>query len=82
MATDGPTEDVAASRTPATAATLTSATTSFVTWAVGHYGFHGSIPPEVFGFMQLVVPAGMGWAGAWITRRRQECARERQNPPR
>lgn len=60
-----------ASRAPAAAATLTSSTTSLITWGIGHYVFHGAIPPEVFGFVQLLVPAGLGWLGGCITHRRQ-----------
>lgn len=67
--------DEATSRAPAAAATLTSSTTSVVTWAVAHYGFGGAIPPEVFGFLQLVVPAALGWAATCIAHRRQERAR-------
>lgn len=63
-----------ATRAPEATATLTSATTSFVTWAIAHYGFGGAIPPEVYGFLQMIVPAGMGWVGACWARRRAERA--------
>jgi hypothetical protein len=66
-----PDTEESASRAPAAAATLTSATTSCVTWAVAHYCFRGQIPPEVYGFVQLVVPAALGWLGGCITHRRQ-----------
>lgn len=60
----------ATTRAPEATATLTSSTTAVITWALGHYVFHGSIPPEVYGFVQLLVPAGLGWVGACIARRR------------
>lgn len=65
-------DDLSASRGPAAAATLTSSSTSFVTWAVSHYVFGGMIPPEVYGFLQLVVPAGLGWASACAAHRRED----------
>lgn len=64
-------------RGPATAATLTSATTGVATWAVARYAFHGQIPPEVYGFVQLAVPALLGWGASWIAQRRQECRTRR-----
>lgn len=67
-------EGGATSRAPAAAATLTSSTTSFVTWAVAHYGFGGQIPPEVYGFLQLVVPAALGWAATCIAHHQQDRA--------
>lgn len=63
-------------RAPARAATLTSSFTSFVTWAVAHYMFRGQIPPEVFGLIQLGVPAALGWAGACMAHRRAMRAAE------
>lgn len=69
-----------ASRAPAVSATLTTSTTGVVTWAVAHYAFGGMIPPEVYGFVQLVVPAVLGWVAgsvtAWRQRRAAEAAQE------
>lgn len=64
-------EEGPASRAPAVSATLTTSTTGVVTWLVAHYCFHGMIPLEVYGFVQLAVPAGLGWAASCLTRWRQ-----------
>lgn len=69
-------EEVQGSRAPAVSATLTTSTTGVVTWAVARYAFHGMIPPEVYGFVQLGVPAALGWAASCFTRWRQRRAAE------
>lgn len=56
------------------AATTASATTAFVVWLVGRLFFKNEpMPPEVFGFLQVAVPAWMGFAAAevvyWQNRR-------------
>lgn len=58
------------------AASVTSSTTAFVVWAVDRLVFRGGgMPPEVYGFLQICVPAGMGFLGAevvyWRQKRRQ-----------
>jgi hypothetical protein len=53
-------------------ATLTTATTGMVLWALDRWLFHGYIPPEVFVFVSLAVPALLGRLGAqWAYRRAQ-----------
>lgn len=72
------------SRGPAAAASLVSSTTGAITWALGHYAFNGGIPPEIYGFVQLAVPAIAGWAGAcvahWRQRRAERAARVAPGP--
>lgn len=57
------------------AASMTSATTGFVVWAVDRLFFHGGMPPEVYGFLQVTIPSLMGFAGAefiyWRQKHRQ-----------
>ncbi|NUT27669.1 MAG: hypothetical protein HOV84_17390 [Streptomyces sp.] len=54
---------------------MTSATTGFVVWAVDRLFFHGGMPPEVYGFLQVTIPSLMGFAGAefiyWRQKHRQ-----------
>jgi hypothetical protein len=73
-----PEEEGPASRAPAVSATLTTSTTGVVTWVVARYAFHGMIPPEVYGFVQLAVPAALGWAASCLMRCRQRRAAERR----
>lgn len=55
------------------AASLTSATTGFVVWLVDRAVFrHGSMPPEVYGFLLTAVPTAMGFVGAEIVYCRQK----------
>lgn len=54
-----------------TTATLTTATTALVLWAVGDL-FHGEVPGAVSGFLILAVPAAMGRLSAQLAYRRQK----------
>jgi len=59
---------------PVAAAAFTSSGTAFVVWLVGRLFFHGQeLPPEVYGFLQIAVPSGMGFVAAelvyWQRRR-------------
>lgn len=59
------------------AATLTTATTGVVIWALEFYLFHGALPGPLYGFVQLAVPVLCGRLGAEIAyrhaRRRLDC---------
>lgn len=60
------------------AATTASATTAFVVWLVGRLFFRSEpMPPEVFGFLQVAVPAWMGFAAAEVV----YWQNKRHNPP-
>lgn len=64
MPTDEPRDTTSA---PVAAAAFTSSTTAFVVWLVNAVVFHGQpMPPEVYGFLQIAVPAAMGFAGAEV----------------
>lgn len=51
-------------------ATLTTATTGVVIWSAERWIFHGYIPPEVYVFVTLVVPALLGRLSAELAYRR------------
>ena len=52
------------------AATLTTATTGVVVLALERWLFHGALPPEVYLFVQLAIPAACGRLAAEVTYRR------------
>lgn len=51
-----------------TTATLTTSTTSVIVWSVAHWGFHGEIPPEIYGWLMMAVPTGLGLLAAEVAR--------------
>lgn len=63
--------------TQVNAATTTTATTGLALWAVEGF-FHGAIPPPVYAFVVLVVPAALGMVGAHLAYRK---ARRRLDMP-
>ena len=52
------------------AATLTTATTGMVVWALESTLFHGTLPGPLYAFLQLAVPALCGRLGAELAYRR------------
>ncbi len=66
---------------PVAASAFTSSATAFVMWLVERAFFHGEqMPPQVYGFLQIGVPAAFGFLGAevvwWQRRRHAEPAEE------
>lgn len=58
---------------PVAAASVTSSATAMVVWAVDRWVFRSSpVPPEVYGFLQVVVPAAMGFLGAEVVHWRRK----------
>ncbi|MEU9048392.1 hypothetical protein AB0D63_43390 [Kitasatospora sp. NPDC048343] len=53
------------------AAGATASIVSFVTWILGRYLFHGSVPAEVIGILFLTAPYALGVGAAWVARRRR-----------
>jgi hypothetical protein len=72
------TEELSPPGTQVHAASLTSATTSLVLWALTTGPFHGVMPPEVYVWVSLAVPYGLGRLGAQLAYRR---ARRRTTTP-
>lgn len=45
--------------------------TSFVTWILARFVFHGEVPPEVIGMIFLAVPYGLSVGAGYVARRRR-----------
>lgn len=85
MMAAGKGERLAARRVDITAPVYVTATTGVVTYALNRLVFGsahgGAMPPELYVWVQLTVPMGLGWIAAeW--RVRQALRRRRTLPPR
>lgn len=69
---------VEATRGQVAGVSLTTSTTAVVVWSVNRYVFAGDIPAEVQMWLQLAVPAAIGYASGvvqlWRSRSRAEAA--------
>ncbi len=52
------------------AATFTTSTATVLADALNRLVFHGDIPPSLYGWVQLAVPAALGFLGAECAYRR------------
>jgi hypothetical protein len=48
----------------------TASLLSFITWLLGRFVFHGSVPPEVTGAILLVLPLGISLVTGYAVRHR------------
>lgn len=84
MMAAGKGERLPARRGDITGPVYVTATTGFITWTLNRVIFGDSsgaaMPPEVFVWVQLTVPMGLGWIAAeWRVR---TALRRRRNLPR
>lgn len=67
-------------RGPATTATAVTSTSALVVSMLDRYVFHGQTPPELYAWLQLVVPAALGTLSAeWAQRRAARQAQASQS---